>query len=206
MFKFSSKFLGILIVFLSLQVDSASNEEIFALQKNNVGTTELFLNGMGAVKKLSSNYYIAALYLPSKYTLDSDIIFLEEPKKMVLKFALDRVSARSFGRELAGSLKMNNLPEELTDYKTDLRRMIGYFKGIYTKGDTISFVYQPNDGITVFHNERNLGRISRPGFDKILFKAWLGEKPVSASFKKGLVGGNEDTEAVALLRNYIDIK
>lgn len=191
---------------LSFSALSASNEELYAIQKTTVGDSELFLNGMGAVKKLNATYYIAALYLPEKTTLDTDIIFLESPKRLTLRFALNRVSARSFGREMAGGLRINNESEEIQAYRNELRKFIGLFKGIYAKGDSLTFDYVPKRGVTVRHNDEVLGTIKKRGFDKVLFKAWLGEKPFSTAFKKGLVGSNEDKYAIDLLRTYVDVK
>ncbi len=191
---------------LSIIASSASNEALYALQKSRVGDSDVFLNGMGATKKLNATYYIAALYLPEKNTIDSDIIFLEAPKRMDIRFALDRVSARGFGRELAGSLKINNVQEELDAYRRELRTLIGMFRGIYNKGDTLGFEYSPKHGITVKLNDQTLGNIDKKGFDKVLFKAWFGEKPMTEAFKSGLVGNNDDKSAIALLKAYIDIK
>jgi hypothetical protein len=166
---------------------------------------EVFLNGMGVVKKLNTDYYIAALYLKEKSSIDTDIVYLETPKRLIIRFALDRVSARSFGRELAGSLKINNTPEELQAYRNELRTFVGLFRGIYDKGDSLTFDYLPKEGVTVSHNEKVIGKISRAGFDKVLFKAWLGEKPLSSAFKKGLVGQNNDKMAIELAHKFVDL-
>jgi hypothetical protein len=184
---------------------SASNDDIYALQKTQIGQQEAFLNGMGAVKKLNTNYYIAALYLQEKSSIDSDIIYLETPKRLIIRFALDRVSARSFARELAGALKINNAPEELQAYRNDLRTFIGLFRGIYDKGDSLTFDYVPKQGVTVSHNGKVIGKINRIGFDKLLFKAWLGEKPLSMAFKRGLIGQNDDKIAIELAHKFVDL-
>jgi len=196
---------GIFLIFSVGTLTAATNEQLYELQKNEIEGTEVFLNGMGAVKKLNATYYIAALYLQEKSGVDSDIVFMEGKKRLILKFSLDRVSARGFGREMAGALKINNVPEELAVYRNDLRKFIGFFKGIYQKGDTLTFDYSPKRGVTVRHNDETLGNISTKGFDKLLFKSWLGEKPFSNSFKRGLVGANEDKEAIDLLRQYVDL-
>ncbi len=201
-----SKLLISSLVLLSSVANSASNEELYALQKTEVAGNEVFLNGMGAVKKLNSDYYIAALYLKDKSTIDSDIIYLETPKRLSIRFALDRVSARSFGRELAGALKINNTPEELQAYRNDLRTFIGLFRGIYSKGDLMTFDYVPKRGVTISHNGKVLGTINRTGFDKVMFKAWLGDKPLSSAFKKGLIGQNDDKVAIELLHKFVDLK
>ncbi|NVJ50466.1 MAG: chalcone isomerase family protein [Gammaproteobacteria bacterium] len=197
--------IAVVLVFVSAASNAASNEQLYELQKSEVEGTEVFLNGMGAVKKLNATYYVAALYLQEKSNIDSDIIFMEGNKRITIKFMLDRVSARGFGREMAGALKINNVPEEVAAYRSDLRKFIGLFKGIYQKGDTLTFDYTPKRGVTVRHNGESLGNISKKGFDKVLFKAWLGDKPFSASFKRGLIGGNEDREAIDLLRQYVDV-
>lgn len=199
------QFLGFFFLVTSLVSNAAENDEIFAMQKTQVGDQELFLNGLGAVKKLNAVYYIGALYLPEKSDIDSDIIFLEKPKKITLRFALDRVSARGFGRELAGSLKINNVPEEIAAYRNDLRKFVGFFKGIYKKGDSLSFEYIPRRGITVKLNDDPIGSVSRKGFDKLVFKAFLGEKPFSTQFKTGIIGRNEAEQAIDLQRQYIAI-
>ncbi|WP_144393414.1 chalcone isomerase family protein [Pleionea sediminis] len=200
------KLLSGLAILVSTFSFAASNEELYEVQKVNVAGNELFLNGMGAVKKHSTTYYIAALYVKNKSRIDTDIIFDEDAKRMTLTFALDRVSGRSFGREMAGSLKINNVPDELQAYRGDLRTFIGMFKGIYSKGDILTFDFIPKTGVIVRHNGEILGQIRNRGFDKILFKAWLGEKPYSASFKKGLIGANEDKYAIELLRQYVEVK
>ncbi|NVJ59284.1 MAG: chalcone isomerase family protein [Gammaproteobacteria bacterium] len=203
--KLAIQILSVLTLAVSSAAYSANNDDMFAMQKTEVANQELFLNGLGAVKKLNSIYYIGALYLPEKSDIDSDIIFLEKPKKVILKFAIDRVSARGFGRELAGSLKINNVPEEIAAYRNDLRKFVGFFKGIYQKGDSLAFEYVPKRGISVKLNEELIGTVTRKGFDKLLFKAFLGEKPFSTHFKKGLIGRNEAELALDLQRKYIDI-
>ncbi len=186
-------------------INAATNEQLFALQKTDLSGNELFLNGMGEVKKLNSDYFVAALYLKEKNTIDTDIIYLEEPKRLIMRFALDKVSARGFGRELAGALKINNVPEEITAYRNDLRDFINLFRGLYDKGDTITIDYEPKRGVTVKHNNKVLGSVKKQGFDKLVFKAILGEKPMSTTFKSGLIGGNDDKYAIELLRKYVDM-
>ncbi len=204
--SFAKLLISSLIALSSASVISASNEELYALQKTQVNGNEVFLNGMGAVKKLNADYYIAALYLQEKSSIDSDIVYLEMPKRLSIRFALDRVSARSFGRELAGALKINNTPEELQAYRNDLRTFIGLFRGIYSKGDLMTFDYVPKRGVIITHNGKVLGTINRTGFDKVMFKAWLGDKPMSSAFKNGLVGRNDDKVAIELLHKFVDLK
>nr|WP_256489247.1 chalcone isomerase family protein [Pleionea sp. CnH1-48] len=187
-----------------LSVSAADNQAIYSLQKSSVDGNDVFLNGMGAAKKLNADYYIAALYLQTKSGIDTDIIFLNTPKRLEIKFLLERVSARSFGRELATALKINNDPSELGAYRRELRELIGLFRGIYKQGDKLQFDIMPGKSVSIRYNGDLLGRFRTKGFDKVLMKAWLGQKPSSTAFKAGLVGNNDDETAVALLKRYVD--
>ena len=55
------------------------------------------------------------------------------------------------------------------------------------RGDELTLDYVPGAGVTVAHNGRELGRVAGDAFARVLFSIWLGEDPIDADLRDGLL-------------------
>jgi hypothetical protein len=73
-----------------------------------------------------------------------------------------------------------------------LQKEIDAFNALFTeeakKGDIYDIVYTPEEGVKVFMKGALKGSIEGFDFKKALFAIWLGDPPVNAKLKKGMLG------------------
>ncbi len=148
----------------------------------------LTLNGAGMRKKFFMSVYIGALYLPSKAATAQEVLSQPGPKRMLLHFVYDELSAPKLVDAWNEGFAANTSDAELAP----LRARIGQFNALFTttrKGDVITLDYLPGEGTRVSHNGQAKGTIPGEDFNRALLKIWLGDKPVTEDLKKALLGG-----------------
>jgi len=159
---------------------------------------------------LNDDYYIGAFYLDDAATFASgdDLVFIDAPRRMEFRFASEhKISARGFGRKIAEGIRINNEKINIDSENAKLKKLMGLFKGTYKKGDIIRFDYHNSFGTRVSYNGRTLGTISRSrDFYRLLVRLWVGERPPSSLFKEGIIGKNEDTYSINLLKRFVSLK
>ena len=153
-------------------------------------TPELVLNGAGVRTRVIVKVYVAALYLPEKKTTAADVLALAGPKRMWLSM-LREVTGAQMTEALADGFKANNPPADQERYKAQLAELaaaLGTLASTKT-GDTLAFDLVPGQGMVVRSNGQPLGKpIGDEGFYRGLLRAWLGDRPVDADLKRGLLG------------------
>lgn len=214
--KLLNLFILILMV-ISLPVLSAEQtaeqieqDKIRAVQKIQILDRPLLMRGMGLTQLMSDDYYIGAFYLDELAVFDDgdDFVYIEVPRRMEFRFASERkISGRGFGRNLAERIRINNTPGNIKAEKANLQKFIRLFRGSYKKGDVISFDYHRDFGTRVYLNSRRLGEIKNSrDLYRLLVKMWVGDRPPSSTFKKGIIGRNDGDYAIELLKRYVSLK
>lgn len=200
--------------FFSLSIDTPLNasevsdeEKLQNAQKMTIGDRTLVMKGMGLTRRVSGDYYIAAFYMDesAQGTTEDDLVYLETARSMKYRFVSERkVSARSFSRKIAESIRINNESKDIKLEGKNINKFLGLFKGSYKKGDEIRFDYHNKKGTLVFLNNKLLGEFRRSAkLYTLLLNTWIGKKPPSNDFKVGILGRNPSNEdALKLLRRF----
>jgi hypothetical protein len=158
-------------------VNLPANERMFDV--------DLVLNGMGIrrVSAFNIQVYVAGLYLERRTKNPADVWPRERTKVMVTTFLRDGDRERLI-ENFRGSFA--NQPEPVQKV---LHKYQADFGG--HKGDRLIFGYGQGR-LEMRHNGKLTGTWNDPAFAEALFKVWLGNKPVDAGLKRGLLGGGCD--------------
>ncbi len=155
-----------------------------------VSDTTLQLNGVGLRTRAIFKVYVAALYLPQKANTAQAALQQTGPRRVVLTM-LRNVDADSFVGALNDGLKNNQTEEQLNALRPQIDALNALLKGVgeARKGDRILFEFA-GDATRVLVNGQARGNpIPGEAFFGAVLRIWLGDKPVDAGLKKGLLGG-----------------
>ncbi|HEX7843262.1 MAG TPA: chalcone isomerase family protein [Kofleriaceae bacterium] len=146
----------------------------------------LVLNGMGIRKATIFNIkvYVVGLYLESKSHSAADVLRSEQVKRfdVVLRRAVDRddiIDAWRKGLKKSGA--------DMAKLKPRFDQFAGWMSD-FAEGDTLTFLYVPERGVTVIVKGTLKGTIAGADFATALFAIWLGANPVDDGLKDGLLG------------------
>jgi hypothetical protein len=149
-----------------------------------IGKNELVLNGGGLREKYWMDLYVAALYLETKTSDASKVIYGTEEMAIHIKIISSSVTRERFlesVNEGFGNATSKASPE-------DKKKFISFFSDEFKIGDVIHFDYTPEKGLKVTKNGVVKGTIPGYDFKKSLFSIWLGSKPADENLKKGMLG------------------
>ena len=156
-----------------------------------MGATTLQLNGAGVRTKVFFKVYVAGLYLPQKTTNATQLLAQKGARRVTITMLRD-VDAESFAKALNDGLRDNHTEAQFAALKPQIDALNANLKAVgeAKKGDVIHFEFLPDSGTQVTVNGQLKGSVI-PGEDFFtsVLRIWLGEKPVDASLKKGLIGG-----------------
>ncbi len=155
-----------------------------------VGGAALQLNGAGIRTRAIFKVYVAGLYVPQKANSAQALLAQKGPRRMVIAM-LRNVDADSFSGALNEGLKANLSEQQFAGFKPQIDALNANLKAVgeAKKGDVIHFEFTPEAGTRVTVNGQLRGS-AIPGdeFFAAVLRIWIGDKPVDASLKKGLVG------------------
>ena len=155
-----------------------------------VGGQTLQLNGTGVRTRAIFKVYAAGLYVPQKSSDAKVLLAQKGPRRLAMGLLRD-VDADSFAAALNDGLKANNSEAELAALQPQVEALNAALKaiGAVKKGDTVLFEFVPETGTRVAINGQARGNpIPGEAFYAAVLKIWIGDKPVDAALKKGLVG------------------
>ena len=155
-----------------------------------VAGTALQLNGAGVRTRAIFKVYVAGLYVPAKATTAAALLSQKGPRRMVITM-LRNVDADTFSGALSEGLQKNLSEAQYTGFKAQIDTLTANFKaaGEAKKGDVIHLEFAPDAGTRVVVNGKAQGNaIAGEEFYAALLRIWLGDKPVDADLKKGLLG------------------
>jgi hypothetical protein len=104
---------------------------------------------------------------------------------------LRNVDAETFAGALNDGLRDNHTEAQFAAMKPQLDALNANLKAVgeAKKGDVIHFEFVPDTGTRVIVNGQARGSvIAGDEFFTSVLRIWLGEKPVDADLKKGLIG------------------
>ena len=149
------------------------------------------LNGAGLRTRVFFKVYVAALYVPQKSADANNLLAQKGPRRIAITM-LRNVDAESFADALNEGLRNNHSPAQLAGLKAQIDALNATLKlvGEAKKGDLINFEFVPEVGTRVMVNGQPRGAvIAGEEFFTAALRIWIGDKPVEASLKKGLLGG-----------------
>jgi hypothetical protein len=155
-----------------------------------VGGQTLQLNGTGVRTRAIFKVYAAGLYVPQKSNDARVLLAQKGPRRLTMGLLRD-VDADSFAAALNDGLKANNSEAELAALQPQVEALNAALKavGAVKKGDTVLFEFVPDTGTRIAVNGLARGNpIPGETFYAAVLKIWIGDKPVDAALKKGLVG------------------
>jgi len=154
------------------------------------GGPELVLNGVGIRTRVIFKVYVAGLYLAEKKTAAADILALAGAKRVAMVMLRD-LSAQQLSEALADGIRNNAGAAEQEAIKARVEELLAIMNalGEARSGDTILLEFLPGSGTRVVMNGQPRGKpIAGEDFYRALLKIWLGDKPVDADLKRGLLG------------------
>lgn len=158
---------------------------------NQVAATALQLNGAGLRTKVFFKVYVAGLYVPQKTANAAQLLAQKGARRVTITMLRD-VDAESFAKALNDGLRDNHSEAQFVAMKAQIDALNANLKAVgeAKKGDVIHFEFLPDTGTQVTVNGKVRGSaIAGEDFFTSVLRIWLGEKPVDASLKKGLLGG-----------------
>ena len=156
-----------------------------------VGGAALQLNGAGVRTRAFFKVYVAGLYVPQKAG-DAGALLAQKGARRIVIAMLRSVDAETFAGALNDGLKANHSDAQLAGWKTQIDALNANLKAVgeAKKGDLIHFEYVPEAGTRVMVSGQPRGSVI-PGEDffTAVLRIWIGDKPVDAGLKKGMLGG-----------------
>ena len=156
-----------------------------------VGGTALQLNGAGVRTRAFFKVYVAGLYVPQKAG-DAGALLAQKGARRIVIAMLRSVDAETFAGALNDGLKANHSEAQLAGWKAQIDALNANLKAVgeAKKGDVIHFEYAPAAGTRVMVGGQPRGTVI-PGEDffTAVLRIWIGDKPVDAGLKKGMLGG-----------------
>jgi hypothetical protein len=151
----------------------------------SAGDKTLKLNGLGLRKKAIFKVYVGGLYLEAPSKDAAAILAADAPKAVRMHFLRDLKKSQlteAFSEGFEANAKQKAAAE-----KAALDRMLALVPAV-KEGETLSFVYVPGKGTTLFSGDKALGTFEGKDFADVVFLLWLGPKPPSEDLKKGMLG------------------
>ncbi|MCE2917369.1 MAG: chalcone isomerase family protein [Rubrivivax sp.] len=156
-----------------------------------VGSAALVFNGAGLRKRAVFSVYVAGLYVPQKSADAAALLAQKGPRRIAITM-LRNVDADTFAGALNDGLRSNHSESQMAGWKAQIDTLNANLKaaGEAKKGDVIHFEFVPEAGTRVTVNGQARGTaIPGEDFFTAVLRIWIGDKPVDAGLKKGLLGG-----------------
>lgn len=155
-----------------------------------LGGSRLQLNGAGVRQRFMVGIYAAGLYVSQKSPDPEKLATQHGPKRVALRFLRD-VDGELFVTSLHTGLKANHSAEQLAGWQPQIDSLSATIGTIARarRGDTVSFDFNPAEGIRVTLNGATRGPVI-PGEDfyAAVLRVWIGAKPADEGLKKGILG------------------
>jgi hypothetical protein len=151
-------------------------------------TKTVQLNGVGYRKKFFVKIYIGALYTEKLARSRDEVIALDGPRRVLMRFVYDEVSSEKLVDAWNEGFEENLSEEALKKLRPQIDKFNAMFPTV-KEGDVIYLDYIPGNGTRVTINGENQGMIAGRDFNDALLDIWLGEEPADKGLKKAMLGG-----------------
>jgi hypothetical protein len=145
------------------------------------------LNGAGVREKFFFDIYLAALYLQQKSSQQSVILKNEGAARVEIRILHSEVEQEKIVEGLNEGFNANLTQDQLGKLTDRLSRFNKWFETLHA-GDVIELDYFPGKGTRIMIKGIEKGRIPGADFFQALLSVWLGDKPVTESLKRALLG------------------
>lgn len=156
-----------------------------------VGGQKLSINGYGMRFRFGFRVYAAALYTPTKFTKNEEVIKPTVAKRMQLVAQRD-VKGDDFGKLFARGIEENMTKEDFSKIINGVIRMGTIFSDAkqFAKGEVIIIDVVPGTGlVTTFRGKQQGEPIKEPEFSQAMMQIWFGKKPADEQLRQALLGG-----------------
>jgi hypothetical protein len=161
------------------------HEGIAFASQLRAGAAVLRLHGVALLRyRAVLKVYVAALYLGEGVAPEA--VLGDVPRRLEIAY-FRSIPADAFARATRDGIARNVSPVALAALADRLERLGGLYADV-DPGDRYALTYQPGLGTELALNGRPLGRIEGADFATAVFSIWLGEAPLDASLKAGLLG------------------
>ncbi len=156
-----------------------------------LGGATLQLNGVGVRTRAIFRVYVAGLYVPQKEKAAPALLAQKGPRRVAMAM-LRNVDAESFSTALNDGLRANLTEAQVAGFKAQIEALNASLKAVgeVKRGDLINFEFTPEAGTRITLNGQPRGAaIPGEDFFAAVLRIWIGDKPVDAALKRGLIGG-----------------
>jgi long-chain acyl-CoA synthetase len=156
--------------------------------KASVGGQELVRNGAGVRTRLMFKVYVGSLYVPAKVKTAAEV-YGKAPRRVQLNMLRDVASDQMIDA-LNDGINEANSAADAGAVKAQMAELAGILKSIgqLKEGNVLAFDFV-DGGTRLSLNGQAKGTIAGDTFNKALFNAWIGDKPVQDDLKKAMLGG-----------------
>lgn len=152
------------------------------------GGPTLRLNGAGVRRKFFVAVYAAGLYLPTPTRDASQVLAMDGPRLVVMRFLHREVPRDKLVAAWNEGFAANQDPSTLATLQARIDRFNAMFETL-REGDTVELAFDPARKTTrVSINGTSRGEVPGADFGAALLRIWLGPSPVSDDLKAALLG------------------
>lgn len=186
----------LIALLLSISLPAMAALEIAGVKFDDtmkVGAGDTVINGVGVRGVLFIKAYAMALYLPHKSAAAGEVIAMKGAKRVRIVLLRD-TSGETFADALPSGIRKNHSEQEVAPLNARIETLKATMLAITNtpKGAVIHFDWLPEiaGGITrlTINGEKKGEDIPGEDFYRAVLKIWLGEQPVQADLKEGLLG------------------
>lgn len=156
---------------------------------------DLVLHSTASYSELNKPQFIADFYAPEGELNVEGLLNGDSPFEMRLTVEARSIGSRSFRRSWLEGVTINNNIETLQPMNRHLADFSNLFKGRLQQGDDFRVRYTQDGRTVVSLDGITLQTLSGNKFSPLLLSCWLGDVPLSASFKDNLIKGEQDADA-----------
>ncbi|NVJ60466.1 MAG: chalcone isomerase family protein [Gammaproteobacteria bacterium] len=145
------------------------------------------LRALSTFVHLNEPIYVAAIYTQENASDPEGWLNSKGNRSMELRFIPARLSSRMFARVFLERILVNNAPDDVASYQSELQQILTFIRQDYRRGDRIRFDAPAKGSLTMKVNGSVVAEIKRPGFFNLLLRGWVGEKLKLQNFYRELV-------------------
>lgn len=175
---------------LAMPAGAATLEGQQFSERVQVASSELKLNGLGLRAVAIIKAYVVALYLQERADTEQAVLDGVGPKRIEIRM-LREASAIDFNRALLRGIRKNASDEEMARLQERTKRMelTIHEIGKVREGDRITLDFDPARGMLIGLNGQTRGEpIAGADFYAAVLRIFIGQRPVDAALKRGLLG------------------
>ncbi len=174
----------LLTLLAALPLHAATLEGVTLPDSATIGGQPVVLNGIGLREKYMIDVYVAGLYLPTKTTSAEQAISQDVPKRIVMQMVRDLSQ-----EQLADSIREAAAKQSLSaEAKGGIDQLSGWMTAV-SAGQQVILDYVPGQGTTLTIAGSAKGTAAGSATMQAIWRIYLGDPPVTADLKEGLLGG-----------------